>query len=78
MTGNAVEIDTGGALTPAQQIRLDTLGYLIQLEGAPVIKDLAAFKEICAETAAWIETGQWPSRAPPRLKRIDGGKEPPR
>jgi hypothetical protein len=78
MSENALPIDSGATLSPAQQIRLDTLGYLIQLEGAPVIKDLAAFKEICAETAVWIETGHWPTRTPPRLKKIDGGKEPPR
>ena len=74
------EIDNSDALSSAQQIRLDALGYLIQLEGAPIIKSLADFKEMCADTAVWIETGAWPEVAKPaaKLKKIDGGRDAPK
>ena len=74
MADEKPEIDNSDALSSDQQIRLDALGYLIQLEGAPVIKSLADFKEMCADTAVWIETGKWPEKPAAKLKKIDGGR----
>ena len=71
-----VTIEHESDLTPAQQIRLDALGYLIQLEGAPVFKSIPEWKEMCSDTSKWVETGEWPPRAPskPTLKAIRGGQ----
>ena len=72
-----VTIERDNDLTQAQQIRCYALEYLIQLEGAPVMKNLADFKEMCSDAAQWIETGTWPEKPSAKLKKIEGGKGAP-
>jgi len=70
-----VAVNEDDALSSSQQMRLDTLGYLIQLENIPTATTLADFKELLAETAIWVETGEWPAGKPKAdLKPIRGGK----